>query len=47
MARVNGRFSEKAVSEWFAVMDFDRQQAFLASLGEGWSSCRGVNSLGC
>jgi DNA-binding protein H-NS len=42
MARVNGRFSEKAVSEWFAVMDFDRQQAFLASLGEVHEKMRQV-----
>jgi DNA-binding protein H-NS len=42
MAKISGRFSEKAVSEWFAVMDFDRQQAFLASLGEVHEKMRQV-----
>ena len=32
MAGLNGRLSERAVTEWFSALDFDQQRSFLSAL---------------
>jgi DNA-binding protein H-NS len=36
----NGRLTEKSVSNWFATMEFDRQQGLLAALGKAHGKTR-------
>lgn len=34
MAKMNGRYTEKSVSEWFSGMDFDKQRTVLSALND-------------
>ena len=45
MAGLNGKLSEKVVTEWFKELEFDRQNAFLTSLAEAHETIR-ANMLG-
>ena len=42
MAKTNGRFTEKTVSEWFSVMDFQAQRNMLEKLNEAHDKVRQV-----
>ena len=42
MAKTNGRLTEKAVSEWFSVMDFEAQRNMLEKLNEVHDKVRQV-----
>jgi len=42
MAKINGRLTEKAVSEWFSVMDFQAQRDMLEKLNEAHDKVRHV-----
>ena len=42
MAKTNGRLTEKAVSEWFSVMDFEAQRTMLEKLNEAHDKVRQV-----
>ena len=42
MAKTNGRLTERAVSEWFSVMDFQAQRNMLGKLNEAHAKVRQV-----